>query len=367
MKTIPLILALCTTLSFAGVPERARQYTRAYEQAYAAWTQEVREAKDNDAQNAAWEHRPDPQAAGRELWAEIRGNLDESWTLEYSAWLLVNTPEAVTASQPGQMTPAQTIRDSVVKHHLKSPKVGPYCIALTAVQDPKAMKVLETIEKENPDAGVRGAAALGQAILHRRLGDEKHGMYHRQEKIKEAILAPDLTVGKTTTKAILEDEIFRMLNLTVSRQAPDFEGVDIATKISTLSEYKGKVVILLFWHGLMPAHDDTLALMRKYQEEFEGKNIAILGVNMDNPLTLARLTKDRTVTWRNFSDSSQKISKLYRIERWPYVYVIDQNMKIRYAGEPGTFVKITADDLLRQPPAPMAPEQPEEVPVSNGE
>lgn len=355
MKSIPIIFALCSALSFAGVPERAKQQTRAYDLAYETWTNDVRTAPDDDAQNAAWLRQPDALLAGKAVWDEIRSDLSEAWTLEYASWMLTNTPEAAVATTGGRPSPAKLIRDAVEKHHLKSSKVGPYCIALTHIQDPRAMKLLEIIEKENPNAEVKGAAALGQAILHRRLGDEKHGMWHRQEKLKQAIQAPELVVGKTTTLEIIKDEIFRMNNLTVGTRAPDFQGVDITQKVSALSEYEGKVVILFFWHALMPAHDQSLALMKQYQEEFSGKNIAILGVNMDNPLTLRKHTADGAVTWRNFSDSTQKISKLYRIERWPYVYVLDQNQTIRHVGEPGAFVKITAADLLEQPPAKMAP------------
>lgn len=360
MKSIPIILALCSTLAFAGVPERAKQHTRAYDLAHETWINDVRTAQDNDAQNAAWLRRPDPIAAGKAVWDEIRNDLSEAWTLDYAAWFLMNTPEAAVAQQGGRPSPARLIWDAVEKHHLQSSKVGPYCIALTYVQDPQSMKLLEVIEKENPNADVKGAAALGQAILHRRLGDEKHGMFHRQENLKQAIQAPELTVGKTTTLEIIKDEIFWMTQLTVGTRAPDFKGIDITQKISSLSDYEGKVVILFFWHALMPAHDQSLALMKQYQEEFMGKDVAILGVNMDNPLTLRKLTGDGTVNWRNFSDSTQNISKLYRIERWPYVYVLDQNQTIRYVGEPGAFVKITAADLVEQPPAKLAPTLEEE-------
>lgn len=362
MMKISLIFALCSTLpiAFAGTPERARSHTRAYDQAVEAWTNDVRNAADDEAQNAAWLRRPDPEVAGKAVWNEIRADLTEAWTLEYSSWLLVNTPEAVvgraTVGRPGSKgSPAQLIRDSVERNHLESPKVGPYCIALTRVEDPYAMKILQLIEERNPDPGVKGAAALGQVILHRRLGDEKHGMFHRQENLKQAIQAPELVVGKTTTLEIIKDEIFRMNNLTLETKAPDFKGIDISRKISSLRDFEGKVVILFFWHSLMPSHDESLALMHRYNEEFQGQNVALLGVNMDNPRTLRDLTADGTVNWRNFSDSSQTISNTYRIERWPYIYVLDQEQIIRFAGEPGAFVKITADELLRQPPQEPAP------------
>lgn len=210
------------------------------------------------------------------------------------------------------------------------------------------MALLETVEKANPSEMVRGAAALAQAILHRRIGGGKRGMAIRQDKLRKAIIAPDLTVGKTTTQAILRDELFRMSRLNLGAEAPDFSGVEVTLNKSSLSDYRGKVTILFFWHALMPAHDESLALMKRYQEEFADKNIQILGVNMDDPRTLRRHIAEGTVNWTNFSDSTQSITKIYRIEQWPFVYVLDGEHKIRYSGEPGAFVKITAEDLARQ-------------------
>ncbi len=353
MKTILTMIMSCG-LALAGSPERARQYARAYDAAHTQWLEDVRTAPDNAAQNAAWLRRPDDIEVGRLVWEEIRGNLDDVWMLEHAAWLLTNASEFATAKPKARVngrlggSPAAMIRDAVFEHHLRSPKVGPYCIGLTHVQDPQAMRLLEMVEKLNKDHAVRGAAALAQAVLHRRLGGGKLGMRIRQEKLRMAIKAPDLTVGKTTTLAILEDEIFRMTRLNMSTVAPDFRGIEVTQKISSLSDEKGKVTILFFWHSLIPSLNDSLALFRKYQEEFAGKEIAIIGVNMDNPLTLRKHIADGTVTWKNFSDSTQTISKLYRIESWPFVYVLDEEHKIRYSGMPGAFVKITAEDLEKQ-------------------
>ena len=352
MKTILIILALATGVALAGTPERAKQLTRAYDAAYTQWVEDVRNATDNQAQNAAWRRKPDSIASGREVWQEIRGDLKSTWALEPAAWLL--TEASQFAIKGGPRAPAVAIREAVRAHHLQSPKVGPYCIALTHVADPKAMKILETIETANPSPAVKGAAALAQAILLRRVGDGKLGMAIRQKKIRGAIKAPDLTVGKTTTMALLKDEIFRMTKLNIGTKAPDFRGIEVNQKISSLSDYEGKVTVLFFWHTLMPSYEETLALFRKYQIEFAEKNIALIGINMDNPLTLRRLIAEGKVTWKNFSDSTQTINKLYRIEVWPRVYVLDEEHKINFAGVPGAFVKITAEDLAKQAAARKA-------------
>ncbi len=354
MKSILFILTVTAGFALAGSPERARLISRSFDQSYQQWIQDVRNAPNDNAQNAAWLRRPDEEEAGRKMWEEIRNDLDKAWTLEPASWLLVNAStyavkEVRRAPRRGAPTRvAGIIREAVRAHHLRSPKLGSYCIALTHIQDPRSMALLETVEKANPSEAVRGASALAQAILHRRIGGGKRGMAIRQEKLRTAIKSPDLTVGKTTTQAILKDELFRMSRLNLGAEAPDFTGVEVTLDKSSLSDYRGKVTLLFFWHALMPAHNESLALMRKYQEDFAGKDIQILGVNMDNPRTLRKHIAEGTVNWKNFSDSTQSITKLYRVEQWPFVYVLDGEHKIRYSGEPGAFVKITAEDLARQ-------------------
>jgi hypothetical protein len=72
MKAILFILAVTTGLAFAGSPERARFISRAFDQSYQQWTSDVRTAATNDAQNAAWQRRPDEIEVGRKIWEEIR-------------------------------------------------------------------------------------------------------------------------------------------------------------------------------------------------------------------------------------------------------------------------------------------------------
>ena len=354
MKTILILMTLGSGLLVAGSPERAQLLMRQYDQAQLQWVNDVRTASTNAEQNAAWARRPDENEAGRKVWAEISESLDQSWTLEPAAWLLRETPVFATTPPPGRVrgralpAPALLIREAVRKNHLQSSKLGAYCVSLTHLEDPKAMSLLELIEKVNPSEAVKGAAALGQAILHRRLGDGKVFMAKRQEKLVAAIKAPEVTVGRTTTHAILKDELFRMNRLSVGVEAPDFTGIEVDLTKSSLGDYRGKAVVLFFWHALMPAHDESLAIFRKYQEEFEGKDIEIIGVSMDNPLTLRDHIGKGRVTWRNFSDPSQLITKLYRVERWPQVYVLDHQGKIQFRGEPGEFVKLYALDLAKQ-------------------
>ncbi|MDA7538094.1 peroxiredoxin family protein [Akkermansiaceae bacterium] len=347
-----LIASLTLSLvaaSFAGTATQARNYTRAYDQAFETWVARVQAAQGKEAQAAAWGARPSPDDTGRRLWVEIRNNLNESWTLDYAAWLYENSPAVLAPVRAGANTPTRKIYDAVKRFHTKSPRVGYFCVALPKIPNPGSLSLLEQIEKENPDPRIQGAAAMGQAIALRGMGDDWKIVGKRQEKLRQAIIkGNDLPVGKTTILRLAEDEIFIMNNLTVGTTAPDIKGIDIGLKPFSLSDYRGKVVVLAFWHTWMPEAERSIELLRALHEDLQGKNAVVLGVNQDHALTLRKMTADGTTPWRNFADSKRAVAKNYRISDWPKVFVIDVDGKIRHIDAPGAFVNIAVDSLLKK-------------------
>ncbi|MGJ8695834.1 MAG: peroxiredoxin family protein [Verrucomicrobiaceae bacterium] len=334
--------------AFAGTATQARNIVRSYEQSFDQWVAEVQGAVGNEAQVAAWSKQPRPDEAGLRLWTEIRNDLDQSWTLDYAAWLYENSSGVLSQSSGGTAN-ALKIRRAVERFHVKSPRVGYFAVALSHFPDPGALGLLEKIEAQNPDPRVQGAAALGQAMILRGMGGDWKIMKKRQEKLKKAIIqGNDLPVGKTTVLRIAEDEIFMMNNLGVGTVAPDIMGVDITAKPFSLSDYKGKVVVLVFWHTWMPEANRSIKLVRELHNSLQGKNAVVIGANIDHALTLRKMTADGETPWRNFSDSTKSIAKKYRIEEWPKVYVLDGERKIKYVGSPGSFVNIAVDALLKE-------------------
>jgi len=350
MRLFILTFIFLTSILQAGTPNAASRYVRSYDQAMSTWVEQVQAARGSDAQLALWNRRPEPAQYGAKIWVEIRNNLAEGWTLDYAAWLLENSKETLLPKS-GQRRAAGAIRirKAVEKHHIKSARVGAYCLALTQLTDPGAMGLLERIEKENPDTRVQGAAALAQAILLRKLdhGGEDGIIPKRQAKLRKAIIdGNDLMVGKRTLLSIAQAEVFRLRHLSIGSTAPNLKGIDISMKPVSLEDYRGKVVAVFFWHTWMKDANQSLELIRKLNKELEGKNAVVLGVNADHAQTLRKMTADGDVTWRNFFDNNRKLAKSYHIERWPEVLVLDEEGIIRYRGVPGSFVELAIDALL---------------------
>ncbi|MGC6426322.1 MAG: peroxiredoxin family protein [Akkermansiaceae bacterium] len=339
--------SVLTLPTFAGTATKARSIVRSYDLSFKNWVEQVQAAKGKDAQIAAWNVQPNPDETGRNLWREIRNNLNESWTLEYAAWLYENSPVVVKAAAVNQKPADFRIRSAVERFHLGSPRVGSLAVAISRLKDPSALGLLEKIEKENPDSRVQGAAAMGQAMILRTMGNDWKVIGKRQDKLRKAIIqGHDLPVGKTTIIRLAEDEVFSMNNLEVSTSAPDIKGIDIAAKPFSLSDYRGKIVVLVFWHTWMFEANRSIKNLRQLHQDLQGKDAVVIGVNQDHPLTLRKMTADGETPWRNFSDSTRAIAKQYRIGEWPKVFVLDGEGKIAHVGPPGAFVNIAVDSLL---------------------
>jgi thiol-disulfide isomerase/thioredoxin len=122
-------------------------------------------------------------------------------------------------------------------------------------------------------------------------------------------------------------------NLAVGKPAPEIKGVDVHGMPLKLSDYRGKVVAIVFWgSGCGPCLRE-MPREKALVERMKGRPFAMLGVNIDADAGTARKVMDaQGVTWPNWYDDGQgegPIAKLYRLRGIPTIYVIDAKGKIR--------------------------------------
>ena len=65
--------------------------------------------------------------------------------------------------------------------------------------------------------------------------------------------------------------------------APDFSLSDLSGNVTTLSELRGKVVLLDFWAIWCPPCRMSLPFLVRLQEKYGEKGFVILGVSLDDP------------------------------------------------------------------------------------
>ncbi len=350
----PLVLlvmfaALWPVLSRAGTPEAAAQVKSEYGRVVQEWVRKLALA-DPETQLDVWRGRPKSSAYGSRMWMELKGSLREDWTIEYCVWILERAPVFAAATDPGEaQSRAQLIMESLQRFHLKSPKVGMLCLALTSQSDPAILKVVEAVEKENPHEEVQGQASLAIAMLLKGLGDDAAIMTRRIGHLRRAIIkAHDVKVGDTTVSKLAMDEIFVIQNLAKGRTAPDAIGRDSAGEPFKLSMLKGKVTVLAFWHTSMRDAERGLGLLRRLHEQHGERGMNLIGVTSDSREVLRSLRANGTIPWRNLSDVDGRIHSQYRVRDLPLVYVLDAQRKIRYIGGPGAFVDLTVEGMLAE-------------------
>jgi len=151
-----------------------------------------------------------------------------------------------------------------------------------------------------------------------------------------------MTRRRSTLGQVAESRLDDWHNLAVGKLAPEIKGLDVHGKSLTLSDYRGKVVALVFWGTWCGPCMREIPRERALVELMKGRPFAMLGVNTDADAEVARKTmEEEGITWPNWHDLEPglertevlsidgPISKLYRVRGYPTVYVLDAAGKIR--------------------------------------
>jgi thiol-disulfide isomerase/thioredoxin len=144
----------------------------------------------------------------------------------------------------------------------------------------------------------------------------------------EGRLALKKTLGQEA-----EARLDEMFNLVVGKPAPEIEGVDVAGKPLKLSDYRGKVVVLVFWGSWCGPCMAQVPRERELVERLKGQPFALLGVDCEPDKDAARRAMARErMTWPNWYDGAPgmgPIANRYHIRGYPSVFLLDARGVIR--------------------------------------
>ena len=135
-------------------------------------------------------------------------------------------------------------------------------------------------------------------------------------------------------------------SLSVGRVAPEIAGQDLNGEPFRLSDYRGRVVTLIFsgnWCGICRS---DYPFTKQLLERFGTAPVVVLGIDSSTSLDLAKQAKDDNgLTYRSWWDgqgakyNQGPIATNWNVVGWPTVYVIDEKGIIR-------FVDVRRDLLL---------------------
>jgi peroxiredoxin len=131
--------------------------------------------------------------------------------------------------------------------------------------------------------------------------------------------------------------------LKIGDKAPDFKLFNSEKKEVSLSDYKGKNVVVLFFPMAFTSVCTTeLCTMRDDLTYYSGLNAEILAISVDSPFTLAKFKEDQRLNFPLLSDFNKETSKTYDAYYEEFVmgmkgvakraaFVVDKEGIIRYA------------------------------------
>lgn len=117
--------------------------------------------------------------------------------------------------------------------------------------------------------------------------------------------------------------------VSVGSPAPPFQLSDLYGREISLSQYRGKVVILDFWATWCGPCRMSMPLLEKLQEENPG-SLKLLAINLEEPMDLVRdYVARQNIRSTVLLDEEGKVGRVYRSESIPMQVLIDKEGIVR--------------------------------------
>ncbi len=113
--------------------------------------------------------------------------------------------------------------------------------------------------------------------------------------------------------------------------APDFTLKTPQGESYTLSELKGKAVIVNIWATWCPPCRAEMPALQKLQDEYQARGLLVLAVNstvQDDPLAIAPFVKEYGLGFPILLDETGDVTRAYEVRALPSSYFITREGRI---------------------------------------
>jgi thiol-disulfide isomerase/thioredoxin len=118
--------------------------------------------------------------------------------------------------------------------------------------------------------------------------------------------------------------------LPVGEVAPDWTLKDSTGKPRTLSEYRGKVVVMDFWATWCGPCKEVMPRMQKLYEKYQDRDVVILGVDAWEQKDAAAFMQQKKFAY-SLLLKGEEIAESYRVTILPSVYVVGVDGRVIYS------------------------------------
>jgi thiol-disulfide isomerase/thioredoxin len=137
----------------------------------------------------------------------------------------------------------------------------------------------------------------------------------------------------------------------VGQTAPEIDGEDMAGNRMSLTEHRGKVVVVVFWASWCKPCRDMIPHERDLYERHRGKPFVLLGVNNDeNQEAASKVIASQKMTWPIWKTTGahDAINERWGVKSWPAVFVLDAKGVVRHVNVRGPQLENAVETLLAE-------------------
>ena len=118
--------------------------------------------------------------------------------------------------------------------------------------------------------------------------------------------------------------------LGVGEMAPDWRLTDAAGNTHTLSEYRGKVIVMDFWATWCEPCKEIMPRMQKLYDKYRDKDVVVFGVNAWEQKDPVAFMEKKRFAYQLLLKGEQ-IAESYRVIILPSIYMIGFDGRIIYS------------------------------------
>lgn len=112
------------------------------------------------------------------------------------------------------------------------------------------------------------------------------------------------------------------------RQHADFTLTDLEGKSWTLSELRGKVVVVNFWATWCPPCRKEMPDLEALYNQFRGEGLVVLAISDEDAAKVRPFIAERQVTYPVLLDPGRKVNSLFHVEGIPKTFIYDREGKL---------------------------------------
>lgn len=120
-------------------------------------------------------------------------------------------------------------------------------------------------------------------------------------------------------------EAFGVQRFEVRRVAPSFSLKDLDGKFSSLNDFKGRPVLVIFWASWCPSCCEEIPVLEKY---FSGRQdqvaILLLAIDGEKEKKIRRYVQKEKITLSVLLDAKEKVARTFGVNFIPVVFLIDR-------------------------------------------